>query len=173
MFVVLITGPPGAGKTAVLTALVDALSDDDVMHAALEVETLAWTHPALSDERQGRHIKTACALYRDAGHHLLLVAETVETDDDLTKLLDTVGAEETFVVRLEAEPATLVKRISDREPASWSGRSGLIEHAQELAGTMPGLRAVDLIVTTEGQRPEAVAQRIRTALPDQLLPTTP
>jgi Ni2+-binding GTPase involved in maturation of urease and hydrogenase len=38
VFAVLIAGPPGAGKTSVPTALVDALSDDDVAHAAVEVE---------------------------------------------------------------------------------------------------------------------------------------
>jgi broad-specificity NMP kinase len=30
VFTVLITGPPGVGKTSVLTALVDARTDDDV-----------------------------------------------------------------------------------------------------------------------------------------------
>jgi GTPase SAR1 family protein len=38
VFAALITGPPGAGKTSLLTALVDALSDQHVAHAAtLEV----------------------------------------------------------------------------------------------------------------------------------------
>ena len=71
-----------------LTALVDALTDGDVPHAAIELETLAWTHPALSDERWLKHVTTTCALYRDAGHQLLLVAETLETDDDADRLRD-------------------------------------------------------------------------------------
>ena len=62
---ILITGPPGSGKTSVLTALSDALSDDDVPHAAVEVEALAWTHPALDDERRLAHVRTVCA-----GHDL-------------------------------------------------------------------------------------------------------
>ena len=63
MRAVLITGPPGSGKTSVLTALVDALSDDDVPHAALEVEAVVWTHPALDDERRlrARAVMTALA----------------------------------------------------------------------------------------------------------------
>lgn len=77
MFAVVITGPPGAGKTSVLTALVDALSDDDIARAALEVEMLAWTHPALSDEQWASHVRSACTLYRDSGHRLLLVAQTL------------------------------------------------------------------------------------------------
>ena len=87
MFTVLITGPPGAGKTSVLTALVDALTDDDVAHAAIELETLAWTHPALGDQAWLRHLEATCALYREAGHRLLLVVETLETDDQVNRLL--------------------------------------------------------------------------------------
>jgi hypothetical protein len=165
VFTVVITGPPGAGKTSVLTALVDALTDDEVAHAAIELETLAWTHPALDDVVWSEHLKATCALYRQAGHQLLLVAETLETDDDVDRLLVAVGADERFLVLLEAPLATLVERIIEREPASWSGLAGLVEHTQVLAATMPSLRGVDLVAVTEGQRPEAVAARIRAALP--------
>lgn len=169
MFAVLITGPPGAGKTSVLEALVDALSDDDIAHAAIEVEMLQWAHPALTDAQWTRHVHTMCELYRDAGHRLLLIAQTVETDDDLRGLLDAVGPEQHFLVRLEAQPATLVERIIQRESAGWSGLPGLVEHAQNLAVSMPALRGVDLVLSTERQRPEVVAERIHAALPDQLL----
>ena len=97
VFAVVITGPPGAGKTTVLTALVDALSDDDIAHAAVEVEMLVWTHPALTDEQWARLVRSACELYREAGHRLLLVAQTLETDTDVAELLDAVGADEVFL----------------------------------------------------------------------------
>jgi GTPase SAR1 family protein len=168
VFAVLITGPPGAGKTSVLTALVDALSDDDVPHAAVEIEMLVWAHPPLSDEQWLRHVRTLCALYRDAGHDLLLVAQTVETDADLAELREAVGADNYVVVRLEADAGTLVERIIEREPEGWSGLAGLVAHTRELAARMPALRGVDLVLGTEGQRPEAVAERIRASRPDQL-----
>ena len=162
---VVITGPPGAGKTTVLNALVDALSDDGIAHAAVEVEMLVWTHPALTDEQSARLVRAACDVYREAGHRLLLLARTLETDADMARLLDAVGADEVFLVRLEAEPASLVERIIAREPPSWSGLSGLVEHAQKLAATMPGLAGVDLVLSTEGERAEDVAARIRAARP--------
>jgi GTPase SAR1 family protein len=165
---VVLTGPPGSGKSSVLTALVDALSDDDIPHAAVEVEAVVWTHPALGDEQWARHVQAVCALHRQAGHELLLVAQTLETDADVTRLKRAVGADEYLLVRLEARPATLVERINDREPATWSGLPRLVEHAQELAASMPALRAVDLVLSTEGQRPETVARRIRDAHPGRL-----
>ena len=112
----------------------------------------AW--PASSTTRRG----TGCCS----------VAQTLETDADVAELLEAVGADEVFLVRLEAEPASLVERIIEREPPSWSGLSRLVEHAHELAGTMPGLARVDLVLSTEGERAEDVAARIRAARTDWL-----
>lgn len=162
---VVITGPSGAGKSTVLAALVDALSDDDIKHAAVEVEALVWAHPAVPDEQWTRHVELACELYRQAGYDLLLVAQTLETDDDVAQLLAAIGAEEVFVVRLQARPETLVERIVAREPASWSGLRTLVDHAQALAASMPALAGVDLVLTTDDQRPEDVAGRLRAAHP--------
>ena len=152
MRLILITGPPGSGKTSVLTALADALSDDDVAHAAVEVEALAWTHPVLDDERRLHHVRTVCA-----GHELVLVGETIETEADLAALLGAIGAEQVLVVRLEAEPDTLAERIIAREPPNWSGLAALVEHAR----TMPAVGGADLVLSTEGARAEDIAARIR------------
>lgn len=96
MLAVVITGPPGAGKTVVLTALSDALTADDIAHAAIDLEALVWTHPALSDEEWSRHVKAACALHPEAGRGLLLIAQTLETDQDAAQLFTAVGAEDYF-----------------------------------------------------------------------------
>ena len=165
MLAIVITGPPGAGKSAVLTALSDALSDDDIAHATVEVEALVWAHPAVTGEQRARHVAVVCGLYRDAGHELVLLADTLATDEDVAQLLAAVGSDEVFLVRLEARPATLVDRIGEREPASWSGLPKLVEHAHELAASMPELAGVDLVLATDGQRPEDVAARLRAAVP--------
>ena len=115
MFAVVLTGLPGAGKSSVLTALADGLSEHDLPHAAVEVEMLVWAHPALDDEQWLRHVAAICALYREAGHRLLLVAQTVETDADLARLLDAVGADDVFLVRLEAQPPRW-SSASSRDP---------------------------------------------------------
>src|SRR5215211_3820226 len=120
MFAVVLTGPPGSGKSSVLMALSDALSDDDVAHATVEVEALVWTHPPLDAEGWRRHVEVICALHREAGHELLLVAQTIETDAALATLLEAVGADERFLVRLEARPETLAARITEREQETWS-----------------------------------------------------
>ena len=157
MRAVLITGPPGAGKTSVLTALVDLLSDDDVAHAALEVEAVVWTHPALDDDARLRHVRVNCALLRKAGAELLLVGDTIESEAELARLVAAIGADTTFVVRLHAGPDTLAERIIASEPPRWSGLAGLVEHAR----TMAPVGGADLELSTEGETAEAVAARIR------------
>ena len=172
VFAVVITGPPGAGKTAVLTALSDALSADDIPHAAIEIEALVWAHPPLAESQVLRHVHTVCDLYRDAGYELLLVAQTLESDNEVLQLLDAVRADEHMLVRLDARPATLIERITQREPASWSGLSGLLAYAQRLSRAMPLLRGVDLVIGTEGAHAEDVAARIRHARPNTLTSTS-
>ena len=134
----------------------------------MEVEALVWTHPALTDEQRLRHVRTACELHRAAGHRLLLMVDTLETDADLTAVLDAVGADEHLIVRLHAAQDTLAARIVAREPPTWSGRDALVAHARALALTMPALSGVDLVLGTDAERPEDVAAAIRAARPDRL-----
>lgn len=168
MFALVLTGPPGAGKTSVLEALTDGLSAEDARHATVEVEALTWAHPPLSDEQWLMPVQAICGLYRRFGYELLLVAVTVENGDDLRGVLGAVGADEHVVVRLEAEPETLRRRIIEREPATFTELDALVAASVRLSPVIAGLDGVALALSTENQRPEVVADRIRDAFPGQL-----
>ena len=155
MLAVVLTGPPGVGKTTVLTALADALTGDDVAHAAVDVEALSWAHPPPPADARLDRLAALCASYRAAGHRLLLAAETVESDAELTALLAAIAPDESFVVRLVAGPDTLRARILAREPAFWQGAARLAEHAQDLARRAVDLRGADLTISTDSERPDA------------------
>jgi hypothetical protein len=77
------------------------------------------------------------------------------------------------VVRLEAEPDTLRRRIVEREPAGWSGLDALVAASERLGPIIAALDGVALSLSTEGQRPTAVAARIRDAFPEKLRPPRP
>src|SRR3954451_4229832 len=118
MFALVLTGAPGAGKTAVLEALSDQLVVEDVRQALVETEALTSAHPPLDDHHWFEPIQAVCGLYRRMDYPLLLVAVAVESGEDLRRLLAPVGADEHPVVRLlGAEPQTLHRRIVEREPA--------------------------------------------------------
>jgi hypothetical protein len=170
VFALVLTGAPGAGKSAVLEALSDALVDDDVQHAAIEVEALTSAHPALDGEQWLAPVAAVCGLYRDFGYEVLLVVVTVESAGDLRGIVDAVGPDEHVVVRLEAEPETLRRRIIAREPEGWSGLDGLVAASERLRPVIAGLDGIALAVSTEGERPAAVAARIRDEFPAALRP---
>jgi hypothetical protein len=173
VFALLLTGPPGAGKTEVLTALSDLLVADDVRHASIEVEALTSAHPALDDDQWTAPVRAVCSLYREFGYDLLLAAATVEGQPDLDAVLAAIGADRHAVVRLEAVPATLRRRIVEREPDDWLGLDELLAAAERLAPVIARLDGIALALSTDGEAPESVAQRIREAFADKLRRASP
>jgi hypothetical protein len=171
VFALVLTAPPGAGKTSVLEALTDALSAEDVRHATVEVEALTSAHPPLNDEQWPRPAQAICGLYRQFGYDLLLIAVTVESNDDLRGVLDAIAADEHVVVRLEADTATLRRRIIEREPDTFAELDELVAASARLSPVIAGLDGIALALTTEGERPDVVAERIRDAWPGKLRPS--
>jgi hypothetical protein len=170
VFALVLTGPPGAGKSAVLEALTDALCAEDVRHATVEVEALTSAHPPLDDDQWPVPVEAVCGLYRRFGYELLLVTATVESDADLRAVLAAIGADEHVVVRLHAEPATLRQRIINREPDTFPELDELVAAAVRLGPVIAGLDGIALALSTEGERPAAVAERIRDTWPAKLRP---
>jgi hypothetical protein len=160
----LLTGPPGAGKSSVLGRLHDRLGEAGIACALVELDELERCYPPLPAERTIAHLRMLSASFAGAGYELLLVTATVEDDAYGAAVRAATGAKECVVARLEAEPGTLAARILAREPAAWSGLDELVASSRRLARSMPSLTGVDLVLSTEGQDPEHVAARLEAAL---------
>ena len=168
MFAVLVTGPPGAGKTVVLTALSDALVSDEVAHATIDVDEVAWAFPFPDNDQRCAHLRAAWRSHREAGSEALLVAEVVESSDHLADILESVGADDHLLVRLEAPAAVLRERILAREPAGWFGLEYLLAEMERTVVSLAELDGVHAALDTERLSPEEAAARIRAERPDQL-----
>ena len=172
MVAVVVTGPPGAGKSSVAAALHESLGDAGVHAAVIETDELARSYPPIARERVFSHVADLAASYREAGTDVLLVTDTIETDADREALLAAVAGDRHIVVRLEARPATLERRVREREPAGWSGLQGLVAASAELATSMPALAGIDLVLSTEGRAREHVAAAVEAALRRALTATS-
>jgi shikimate kinase len=160
---VILTGPPGAGKSSVLEALTTSLEIDAVEFSALESEQFARGSPWLSAEQWLPQLAAVVALQREVGRRLFLVVATTESADELRRVVEAVGADRSVVMLLVAAPEVVAARIAAREPDRWPGKANLIEHARRLAVSMPRDLAsvVDAQVPTEDRAADDVAAELR------------
>ena len=168
MFAVVLTGPPGAGKTVTLTALSDALVEDGVAHSAVDVDEVAWTYPFPDLGQRCDYLRAWADAHRRAGQAVLLVAEVIESPDHLTEVLAAVGTDDHLLVRLDAAPATLRQRIIDREPPNWPGLDYLLGVTPGLQAQLVELGGVDLVIRTERAALPEIVEQIRLARPDKM-----
>ena len=171
MFALVLTGPPGAGKTAVLEALSDALvrrrrpprhgrgRGADLGASAARRRAVAGARARRSAGCTGGSATSCCSSPSPSRATLTCAA-----------LLAAIGADEHVVVRLHAEPATLRQRIIEREPDAFTELDELVAAAARLSPVIAGLDGIALALSTEGERPAAVAERIRDAWPAKLRP---
>lgn len=165
MLALVITGPPGAGKSEVAAALHDALGASGQDAALIEADELERSHPPIGRERSLDHLRMLAGSYRELGTPLVIVTATLEDRAHREALDAALGAERVLLARLEAKPETLRERILAREAPGWDGLAELLNASRALAASMPeALGAVDLVLSTEGEVPSAVASRLKEEL---------
>lgn len=165
VFALILTGPPGAGKSEVASAIHDSLGDAGEDAALVEVDALERSHPPIERDRAVSHVAMLAGSYCEIDTPLLIVTATLEDDAYRAAVLAATGSDRSMLVRLEADPETLRERILAREPPGWEGLPELLNVSRALAASMPGdLGEVDLVINTEGREPAEVAAEVEVAL---------
>ncbi len=167
-FAVLLTGPPGSGKTVALTALLDALAADGIPHAGVDVDEVAWAFPFPDLSQRCEHLRAWRDSHSRAGTTLLVVAEVIESEAHLAEVLDVLGADDYLMARLHANLSTLRERIIAREPDGWFALDYLLDETQRLHTTMPSLEGVHVVLDTEHLTVQQLTESVRAARVDVL-----
>jgi hypothetical protein len=123
--VLVVTGPIGVGKTAVLYEADSLLIETDGRHATVELEDIArcWTKAAESS-RASFVYQNLAALWSNfaaAGASRLLLSALVERRSELERVSQAVPGAAVTVVRLHAPLPVLEQRIRRREAAAPDG----------------------------------------------------
>jgi hypothetical protein len=159
--VLLLTGPIGVGKTAVLHEADALLVAAGAGHASVELEEIARCWPDATKSSRSRLVYgNLAALWRNfaaAGASRLLLAALVEDRSELRLVSEAVPGATITVVRLHAPLPVLEKRIHRREPASTVGE---IDGARWWTRHLDQVRPEDHLVETEGRAVCDVAREV-------------
>lgn len=126
--VIVITGSMGAGKTTVMAEASDILAAAGIVHAAIDMDTLGIAHvpDGAALDLACRNLASVWANYAQAGVTRLLLAEAIESGDDLDRIRRAIPEAQVVVCRLTASLETMERRVGVREPgmhhASFVGR---------------------------------------------------
>lgn len=92
---------------------------------------------------------------------------------ELQGVIDDVEVDRMTVVCLRASPEPVARRIAEREPDAWPGKTALISHARELALSIPAIAGLDAVLDTDGRPAAEVVAEVRELLRDHGVVATP
>ncbi|MGZ0150390.1 AAA family ATPase [Kribbella sp. WER1] len=159
-----LSGPPGVGKTTVGWRVFDRCIDLELAPAFADLDLLgaAWPPPA-DDPHQSRLKATNLAViwsnYRGAGHRCLVVAGVVENPTE-RRLLEEATGGPVVLCRLDASDKDLAQRIRHRGRETGDGVDHLVRRAAELSAQLAADDISDHVVSTADRTSDAVADEV-------------
>lgn len=161
--VLIITGPVGVGKTAAASEVSALLARAAVPHALVDLDALRACYPRPPHDPfhialAMRNLTDIWANFRACGATHLVVADVLESRDELARYRAAIPGGESIVVRLQARPETLRARIRRREIGS--GLAWHLDRAIELAALMDARAVEDYLIVTDDKSIRDVAEEI-------------
>jgi hypothetical protein len=159
-----ISGPPGVGKTSVGWRVFDRCTDlgEDPAFADLDLLGAAWPAPD-DDPHQSRLKATNLAAvwsnYRQAGSRRLIVAGVVENRAERRQLEEATEGP-VVICRLDAPDTELAQRIHGRARESGDDLANLVARASELSAQLVAVDVSDYSVGTAGRSIDDVADEV-------------
>jgi hypothetical protein len=158
--VIVLSGSMGCGKTTVLGEASDILFEKRAPHAVLDLDAIG-TVLLPEDAAQDLGLRNLDAIYRnflDAGISRILLAEAIETRDELERLRETLAGAQVVVCRLTATLETMERRLRLREPGMHQDR--FVMRSRVLQETLETAKLEDFTVVNDGRRVTDVAREV-------------
>ncbi len=156
-----ITGPPGAGKTTTAMALSELLEQHDISCAMVDMDQLRWFHPRPPGDRFGcavglRHLGVMAATYRELRIPIFIIADVIETGTERHE--EAMPGYDVTVVRLDVDINRMHARLRDRETdyhyAWYENRAIELTHIMERNGIG------DVVIRVQDETRQQVAREI-------------
>ena len=147
--VIVISGSMGSGKTSVMAEASDLLAAAGVIHAAIDLDALGIGHvpEGAWPDLAYRNLAAVWQNYARAGATRLLLAEAVETAEELDRIQAAVPESEIVVCRLTARLETMRRRVLAREPGML--QDTLVARVAELNALLDAAELEDFSLVNE------------------------
>ena len=155
--VIVLTGSMGAGKTTVLGEASDLLTARGIVHAVIDLDGLAAAGlpDHLCSDLTYANLAAVWSNFRQAGVTRLLLAEAVESADELSRIRAAIPDSAVVVCRLTATVETMQQRIRTREPGML--QQTFVARARELDGLLERAGLEDFCVANDNRSVTEVA----------------
>jgi len=163
--VLVLSGPPGVGKTTVAWRVFDLCTEAGEDPAFVDLDMLGSAWPAPDDDPnqtrlRATNLAAVWANYQAVGSRRLIIAEVVEIDADRERLSAAVGLP-VVVCRLVASDGVLEARIRGRGRDHGPGLAKLIDRSAGLARQLAAADIVGFSVATENRSADEIAAEVR------------
>jgi hypothetical protein len=158
--VIVLSGSMGCGKTTVLGEASDILFEERAPHAVVDLDAIG-TVLLPENAAQDLAFRNLGTIYRNfvaAGISRILLAEAVETRDELERLRETFAGAEVVVCRLTATVETMERRLRLREPGMHQDR--FVLRSRVLQEMLEAAKLEDFTVLNDGRPVTDVAREV-------------
>lgn len=158
--VIILSGSMGCGKTTVMGEASDLLSIHQIAHACIDLDAVGavLVPPDIAARLVGRNLAAVYANFVSAGIHHVLVAEPIESREQLDQLRDAMPGAEIVVCRLTAALVTLEERLRTREPGMHQAQ--FIARSRELDQVLDRAHVEDFVVVNDSRNVTDVAREV-------------
>jgi adenylylsulfate kinase-like enzyme len=160
---IVITGPPGVGKSTTAIALSDLLAQREIAHALIDMDHVRWNIPAPEGDPRNvqlglKHLGWLAGSYREAGVSLLIVVDVVPTENPHGMFESAIPDSVASIVRLRLPLDVIHERIKVREPEGQHG--WFMDKAELVARAYDELGTGDVIVDCGDRTADDIAREI-------------
>jgi adenylylsulfate kinase-like enzyme len=160
---VVITGPPGVGKSTTAVALSDLLAQREIAHALIDMDHLRWNIPAPEGDPRNvqlglKHLGWLVGSYREARATLLIVVDVVPTENPHGMFESVIPDSTASIVRLRLPLDVIHKRITRREPEGQ--HDWYMDKAELVAGAYDEFQVGDIVVDCDDRTADDIAREI-------------
>lgn len=161
-----LSGPPGVGKTSVGWRVFDRCTDLDLKPAFADLDLLGAAWPAPDDDPHQSRLKAinlaaVWSNYRRAGSRRLIIAGVVENPTERRQLEDATEGP-LLICRLDAPDTELAERIHGRARETGTSLTQLVARAAELSAQLIANDISDYAINTAARTIDDIADEVLT-----------